>query len=149
MPFPPCNPYLFSQNVEIKNFSSSWNDGMAFAALIHHFRPVFDYKRLNPKCRRGNFKLAFDVAEYVALEDDAFSILTLVPSYFRLSSSFTFFTLFIGYITPDLSFIYIIYIIYLYLSFIIYLWHIFCLIGVNKCAAINVQQSIYHFNLSL
>jgi hypothetical protein len=51
-------------NVNITNFSSSWNDGMAFCALVHHFYPrAFDYSKLNPKCRRGNFKLAFDVAE--------------------------------------------------------------------------------------
>lgn len=40
---------------------------MAFCALIHHFYPkAFDYSRLNPKNRRGNFKLAFDVAEKLA-----------------------------------------------------------------------------------
>jgi hypothetical protein len=51
-------------NVKVTNFSSSWNDGMAFCALIHHFYPrAFDYSKLNPKCRRGNFKLAFEVAE--------------------------------------------------------------------------------------
>jgi len=50
--------------VNVKNFSSSWNDGMAFSALIHHFYPrAFDYSKLNPKFRRGNFKLAFDVAQ--------------------------------------------------------------------------------------
>lgn len=52
------------EHVNITNFSSCWNDGMAFCALMHHFYPkAFDYKKLNPKCRRGNFKLAFDVAE--------------------------------------------------------------------------------------
>jgi len=52
------------EHVNITNFSSSWNDGMAFCAIMHHFYPrAFDYNKLNPKCRRGNFKLAFDVAE--------------------------------------------------------------------------------------
>lgn len=52
------------ENVDIKNFSNSWNDGMAFCALIHHFYPkTFDFKRLNPKARRANFTLAFTVAE--------------------------------------------------------------------------------------
>lgn len=38
------------QNVNITNFSSSWADGMAFCALIHHFVPeTFDFNRLNPK----------------------------------------------------------------------------------------------------
>lgn len=56
-----CEGY---DNVNITNFSSSWADGMAFCALIHHFYPnTFDYSKLNPKNRRGNFKLAFTVAE--------------------------------------------------------------------------------------
>jgi hypothetical protein len=55
------------EHVNITNFSSSWADGMAFCALIHHFYPnAFDYSKLNPKNRRGNFKLAFDVAEKLA-----------------------------------------------------------------------------------
>lgn len=50
--------------MEIKNWSSSWSDGLAFCALIHHFYPhAFDYTSLNPKNREQNFKLAFDVAE--------------------------------------------------------------------------------------
>lgn len=56
---------LFTQNVEITNFSSSWADGMAFCALIHHFYPdSFDYKELDPKNRRQNFEIAFKTAEY-------------------------------------------------------------------------------------
>ncbi|XP_023220195.1 smoothelin-like isoform X2 [Centruroides sculpturatus] len=52
------------QNVDIQNFSTSWNDGMAFCALIHHFHPdAFDFNALNPKNRRKNFELAFRVAE--------------------------------------------------------------------------------------
>ena len=34
-------------DVEIKNFSSSWNDGLAFCALLHSFMPsVLDYEQL-------------------------------------------------------------------------------------------------------
>ena len=52
------------QNVNVTNFSSSWSDGLAFCALIHHFYPdAFDFKKLNPKNRRGNFSLAFSTAE--------------------------------------------------------------------------------------
>lgn len=51
-------------HVDIKNFSTSWGDGMAFCALVHSLNPkAFDYSRLDPKRRRGNFRLAFDVAE--------------------------------------------------------------------------------------
>lgn len=52
------------EGVKITNFSSSWNDGMAFCALIHRFYPrCFDFKKLNPKARKANFKLGFTVAE--------------------------------------------------------------------------------------
>ncbi|XP_014662428.1 PREDICTED: smoothelin-like [Priapulus caudatus] len=55
------------EHVEITNFSSSWATGMAFCALIHHFFPkAFNYTRLNPKNRKGNFKLGFKVAEDLA-----------------------------------------------------------------------------------
>ncbi|KAH9503916.1 hypothetical protein Btru_064137 [Bulinus truncatus] len=50
--------------VEITNFSSSWNNGLAFCALIHHFFPnAFDFNSLEPTKRRYNFTLAFDTAE--------------------------------------------------------------------------------------
>jgi len=56
-----CEGY---EHVSITNFSTSWADGMAFCALIHKFCPnAFDYSKLNPKNRRGNFTLAFKVAE--------------------------------------------------------------------------------------
>ncbi|XP_026687582.1 smoothelin-like protein 1 [Diaphorina citri] len=52
------------KNVQIDNFSTSWNDGMAFCALIHHFYPhAFDFDKLSPQQRRHNFELAFRVAE--------------------------------------------------------------------------------------
>lgn len=55
------------ENVNITNFSSSWSDGLAFCALIHHFYPeAFDFSKLNPKNRRGNFTLAFEKAEKLA-----------------------------------------------------------------------------------
>ncbi|VDP16797.1 unnamed protein product [Soboliphyme baturini] len=54
----------FFQNVHISNFSSSWADGMAFCALIHHFCPeAFDFNKLNPAERAKNLSLAFRVAE--------------------------------------------------------------------------------------
>ncbi|XP_037818350.1 titin isoform X2 [Lucilia sericata] len=52
------------ENIEITNFSTSWNNGLAFCALIHHFLPdAFDYSQLTPKNRRKNFELAFTVAD--------------------------------------------------------------------------------------
>ncbi|KAI5637283.1 smoothelin cytoskeleton protein domain-containing protein [Phthorimaea operculella] len=58
---------LFSKlhkNVKLENFSTSWADGLAFCALIHHFLPdAFDYSKLTPQQRRHNFTLAFKVAD--------------------------------------------------------------------------------------
>ncbi|CAB1352278.1 unnamed protein product [Coregonus sp. 'balchen'] len=52
------------QNIDIQNFSSSWCDGMTFAALVHSFFPlVFDYNTLNPANRKHNFEMAFTTAE--------------------------------------------------------------------------------------
>ncbi|KAH0954639.1 hypothetical protein HN011_003753 [Eciton burchellii] len=55
------------ENVHLDNFSTSWNNGLAFCALIHHFRPdAFDYNSLRPEDRRKNFELAFTKADEVA-----------------------------------------------------------------------------------
>ncbi|EEB14699.1 conserved hypothetical protein [Pediculus humanus corporis] len=52
------------KNIQIENFSTSWSNGLAFCALIHHFRPeAFDYDSLSPNERRKNFELAFRIAE--------------------------------------------------------------------------------------
>ncbi|XP_034831843.2 smoothelin-like protein 1 [Maniola hyperantus] len=52
------------ENVKLENFSTSWADGMAFCALLHHFLPdAFDYAALSPDKRRHNFTLAFKIAD--------------------------------------------------------------------------------------
>ncbi|XP_073956933.1 uncharacterized protein isoform X2 [Choristoneura fumiferana] len=52
------------ENVKLENFSTSWADGLAFCALVHHFLPdAFDYAQLTPDKRRHNFTLAFKVAD--------------------------------------------------------------------------------------
>ncbi|VDD87519.1 unnamed protein product [Enterobius vermicularis] len=59
-----CQHKLQGYPVKVTNFSSSWADGMAFCALIHRFAPdAFDFNMLDPRNRRGNFELAFKVAE--------------------------------------------------------------------------------------
>jgi len=53
--------------MNVTNFSTCWNDGMAFCALIHYFYPeAFDFTSLDPSNRRYNFTLAFDTAEKYA-----------------------------------------------------------------------------------
>ncbi|NXW49857.1 SMTL2 protein, partial [Nyctiprogne leucopyga] len=55
------------KHIDLQNFSSSWNDGMAFCALVHSFFPeAFDYNRLDPANRKQNFELAFTMAEKMA-----------------------------------------------------------------------------------
>ncbi|XP_066596670.1 smoothelin-like protein 2 [Prorops nasuta] len=55
------------ENVQLDNFSTSWSNGLAFCALLHHFRPeAFDYNSLRPENKRKNFELAFTKADEVA-----------------------------------------------------------------------------------
>ncbi|KAM9214674.1 smoothelin-like protein 2 [Leptosomus discolor] len=55
------------KHIDLQNFSSSWNDGMAFCALVHSFFPeAFDYNKLDPANRKQDFELAFTMAEKMA-----------------------------------------------------------------------------------
>ncbi|XP_070788242.1 smoothelin-like protein 2 isoform X2 [Pituophis catenifer annectens] len=55
------------KHIDLQNFSSSWNDGMAFCALVHSFFPeAFEYHTLDPTKRKENFELAFTTAEKMA-----------------------------------------------------------------------------------
>ena len=48
------------KGVNIKDFSSSWNDGLAFCALIDRHRPdLMDFDALDPKYHKGNMAVAF------------------------------------------------------------------------------------------
>ncbi|XP_042563067.1 EH domain-binding protein 1-like, partial [Clupea harengus] len=49
------------RGVKITNFTTSWRNGLAFCALLHHFRPAsLDYKSLNPQDIKENNKKAYD-----------------------------------------------------------------------------------------
>lgn len=51
-------------NVNIRNFTTSWRDGLAFNALIHKHRPdLIQYEKLQKSNALYNLKNAFDVAE--------------------------------------------------------------------------------------
>lgn len=51
------------EDVEVKDFSASWNDGLAFCALLDIHRPdLIDYDSLDKTDHRGNMQLAFDIA---------------------------------------------------------------------------------------
>jgi len=52
------------RNVKVDNFNSSWQDGLAFCALIHKHRPdLIDFDSLDKANQKENLQLAFDVAE--------------------------------------------------------------------------------------
>ncbi|XP_059394952.1 calponin homology domain-containing protein DDB_G0272472 isoform X10 [Carassius carassius] len=49
------------KGVKITNFSTSWRNGLAFCALLHHFHPeIIDFDALEPHNIKQNNKAAFD-----------------------------------------------------------------------------------------
>ncbi|XP_022245844.1 EH domain-binding protein 1-like isoform X2 [Limulus polyphemus] len=51
------------RGVKVTNMTTSWRNGMAFCAVIHHFRPdLIDFSALSPHDIKGNCKKAFDAA---------------------------------------------------------------------------------------
>jgi hypothetical protein len=49
--------------VDVRDFSTSWNDGLAFCALLDIHRPdLIDYDALDKADHRTNMQLAFDIA---------------------------------------------------------------------------------------
>ncbi|KAL2271824.1 hypothetical protein VTJ83DRAFT_1195 [Remersonia thermophila] len=49
--------------VDVRDFSTSWNDGLAFCALLDIHRPdLIDYDKLDKSDHRGNMQMAFDIA---------------------------------------------------------------------------------------
>ncbi|KAI9862974.1 MAG: hypothetical protein M1813_004147 [Trichoglossum hirsutum] len=51
------------EEVDVRDFSTSWNDGLAFCALLDIHRPdLIDFDSLDKSDHRGNMALAFDIA---------------------------------------------------------------------------------------
>ncbi|KAG0291428.1 hypothetical protein BGZ98_003010 [Dissophora globulifera] len=89
------------QEVNVRDFTYSWADGLAFCALIHRHRPdLLDFDALDKSDRHRNTQLAFDVAsehlnipKLLDVEDvcdiakpDERSIMTYVAQYFHAFS---------------------------------------------------------------
>ncbi|XP_056872426.1 cytospin-A-like [Takifugu flavidus] len=56
------------ENIEITNFSSSWEDGLAFCAVYHTYLPdLIPYDILNPVDKKDNLNLAFKTGESVGI----------------------------------------------------------------------------------
>lgn len=56
------------RNIDITNFSSSWNDGLALCAILHSYLPDrIPYDQMSPNDKRRNFSLAFAAAESVGI----------------------------------------------------------------------------------
>ncbi|KAL0965397.1 hypothetical protein UPYG_G00280750 [Umbra pygmaea] len=57
------------QNIDVTNFSSSWNDGLAFCAVLHTYLPAhIPYLELSSQDKKRNFTLAFQAAESVGIK---------------------------------------------------------------------------------
>ncbi|XP_031178101.1 cytospin-A-like isoform X2 [Sander lucioperca] len=60
--------YVLWQNIEITNFSSSWEDGLAFCAVYHTYLPThIPYDTLNRADKKENLDLAFKTGEGVGI----------------------------------------------------------------------------------
>ncbi|KAL7388257.1 hypothetical protein ABVT39_010239 [Epinephelus coioides] len=56
------------KNIEITNFSSSWEDGLAFCAIYHTYLPTLIlYDTLDPADKKENLDLAFKTGESVGI----------------------------------------------------------------------------------
>lgn len=54
------------KGVEVTNFSSSWNDGLAFCALFHSYMPdMIPWAELNSQDKKRNFTVAFRAGESI------------------------------------------------------------------------------------
>lgn len=90
------------KDVKVENFTSSWQDGLALCALIHHHRPdLLDFDPLNKADKHKNLQLAFDIAEQhlgiaklLDVEDiadsvkpDERSVMTYISEFFHVFSA--------------------------------------------------------------
>lgn len=74
------NKTIGYRNIDITNFSSSWNDGLALCAILHSYLPrKVPYDTLTPVEKRRNFSIAFSAAESVGIPTTLVSCLVNYP----------------------------------------------------------------------
>eukprot|EP01125_Pyxidicula_operculata_P004029 TRINITY_DN1569_c0_g1_i1.p1 TRINITY_DN1569_c0_g1~~TRINITY_DN1569_c0_g1_i1.p1 ORF type:complete len:349 (-),score=109.22 TRINITY_DN1569_c0_g1_i1:353-1399(-) len=62
---------LSNSNIEVKNLTTSFQNGQVFCALLNHFKPdMIDYKSLSftPENAESNLKLAFETASKLGIK---------------------------------------------------------------------------------
>lgn len=68
------------KNVDVKNFHTSWRNGLAFCALIHNFHPeALNFDALNPNNALENNKIGWLVGLYLMVAFDAGKKLGVAP----------------------------------------------------------------------
>ncbi|XP_055880551.1 EH domain-binding protein 1-like isoform X3 [Biomphalaria glabrata] len=71
------------KGVKITNLTTSWRNGLAFCAIVHHFRPdLITFDKLNPHDIKGNNKMAFEAAAKLGIPkvlEPADMVLLAVP----------------------------------------------------------------------
>lgn len=87
------------EGVNVKNFTDSWNDGLAFSALINKFRPdVLEFQKKEPlentkeafeACNKLGLYVYLDPEDVVTPSPDEKSIVTQVAEYFHFFASGT------------------------------------------------------------
>lgn len=91
------------KNVSVKDFTFSWQDGLALCALIHKHRPdLLNFDELSKNKRKENVSLAFDIGEkYLSIpklfdvddlinpncRPDERSVMTYIAQYFHAFSA--------------------------------------------------------------
>jgi len=70
------------KDVNLTNFTTSFGDGLAFAAIIHHYRPTaINFDTLKKENKAENFRIAFEAANKLGIPDllDIEDMLVPVP----------------------------------------------------------------------